>query len=330
MERQPMLNLTRMLPNCPKPSAPRRPVVRQIAGGRNRRSSGIVDSILPSVPQSFKMYFRPTLGMGLSTEETKLAAYIFSRKEEDPAVHLGEVLYELAGFEVVRGIFISLAPPYTPHPDVINTTAMIASLTSAKSMAPVTWYFPSDFARDVLCDAPISKLKKSYEGRWMQETNALEHVFVPILEAADSWYIMLLNIKEAKKYVLDVSRTPESIVRREANMNKICVVLGKMFVHNRNIMNFLHASPDPSNWGDYLYPEGLPNNLDSPESGIWCLSWLQHKGGFSPNIFNHMENSDHVRMKTALHIVQSETNQLCGYVSTKADMVWCGITSTND
>ncbi|XLU20281.1 hypothetical protein S245_056347 [Arachis hypogaea] len=168
MERRPMLNLMRMLPNCPKPSAPRRPVVRQMVGGRNRCSSGTVDSTLPSVPQA-------NFGHGVVMEETKLVAYIFSPKEEDPSVHLGEVLYELAGFEVVRGIFISLAPPYTPHPDVINTTAMIASLMSGKSMAPVTWYFPSDFARDVLCDTPISKLKKSYEGRWMQETNALEH-----------------------------------------------------------------------------------------------------------------------------------------------------------
>ncbi|XLS59916.1 hypothetical protein HN51_009671, partial [Arachis hypogaea] len=28
-----------------------------------------------------------------------------------------EVLFELGGFEIVRGVFISLAPPYTPHPD---------------------------------------------------------------------------------------------------------------------------------------------------------------------------------------------------------------------
>ncbi|XLS85426.1 hypothetical protein HN51_035592, partial [Arachis hypogaea] len=61
-----------------------------------------------------------------------------------------------------------------------------------------------------------------------------------------------------------------------------------MFIHSRNIVNFCHTSPDPSNWGNYIYPEGLPKDLQSAESGLWCLSWLQHKGGFSTKIFCHI------------------------------------------
>ncbi|XLR61747.1 hypothetical protein S83_012419, partial [Arachis hypogaea] len=87
-----------------------------------------------------------------------------------------EVLFELGGFQIVRGVFISLAPPYTPHPDLINTSAMIASLKAMRNKAARIWYFPYDFATAVLADAPISQLQNSSEGRWMPQTENLEHL----------------------------------------------------------------------------------------------------------------------------------------------------------
>ncbi|QHO51497.1 uncharacterized protein DS421_1g31390 [Arachis hypogaea] len=103
-----------------------------------------------------------------------------------------------------------------------------------------------------------------------------------------------------------------------------------MFIDSRNIVNFRHTSPGPSNWGNYIYPEGLPKDLQSAESGLWCLSWLQHKGGFSTKIFRHMRNSDDVRMRAALHIVQSDINRHCVFIERKAEIVWQGITSSHD
>ncbi|KAL4343727.1 hypothetical protein AHAS_Ahas11G0107300 [Arachis hypogaea] len=205
---------------------------------------------------------------------------------------------------------------------------MIASLKSMRNKAPRIWYFPCDFATGVLADTPISQLQNSYEGCWMPQTNNLEHVFVPIWEARDAWYIM--DVKVSKIYMLDVNRSPESIVRRESNMNKICHALGKMFVHSRNIINFRHTSPNLTNWGHYIYPEGLPKDLESAESALWCLSWLQYNRGFSTKIFRHMENNEHVRMRAALHIVQSDVNQHHGFIDSKAEVVWRVITSCND
>ncbi|KAL4371141.1 uncharacterized protein DS421_6g185260 [Arachis hypogaea] len=83
---------------------------------------------------------------------------------------------------------------------------MIASLKAMRNKAPRIWYFLYDFATAVLADAPISQLQNSYEGRWMPQTNNLEHVFVPIWEAGDAWYVMLLDVKAPKIYVLDVNR----------------------------------------------------------------------------------------------------------------------------
>ncbi|XLR67089.1 hypothetical protein S83_017761 [Arachis hypogaea] len=240
-----------------------------------------------------------------------------------------EVLFELGGFEIVRGVFISLAPPYTPHPDLVNTSSMIASLRAVGNKAPRSWYFPYDFATAVLCDAPIEEIQQKYEGRWMPKTRDLEHVFVPIWEPADTWYLMLLDVKASKIYALDVSRSPESIVRRESNMNKILLALGKMFIQSRNIVNFRHTSPDPSNWGNFIYPDGLPKDLQSAVSGLWCLSWLQHKGGFSTKIFRHIGNSDEVRMRAALHVVQSDINRHRAFVQSKAEVVWQGITTSH-
>ncbi|XP_016182398.1 uncharacterized protein LOC107624419 [Arachis ipaensis] len=173
---------------------------------------------------------------------------------------------------------------------------------------------------------------------------------------------MLLDVKASKIYTLDVNRSPESIVRRESNMTKICHALGKIFVHSRNLVNFRHTNPDPSNWGHFIYPQGLPKDLDrlltltaskrtvfnfawckqfdklltsvktfcSAESAIWCLSLLQHNGGFSTKLFRHMGNSEHMRMRAALNIVQSDVNQCRGFIDSKAEVVWRLITSCND
>ncbi|XLR50438.1 hypothetical protein S83_001110 [Arachis hypogaea] len=112
-------------------------------------------------------------------------------------------------------------------------------------------------------------------------------------------------------------------------MNKIRLALGKMFIQSQNIVNFRHTSPDPSNWGNFIYPDGLPKDLQSAESGLWCLSWLQHKGGFSTKIFRHIENSDEVRMRAALHVVQSDINRHRAFVQSKAEVVWQGITTSH-
>ncbi|KAL4396563.1 hypothetical protein AHAS_Ahas01G0104400 [Arachis hypogaea] len=103
---------------------------------------------------------------------------------------------------------------------------MIASLKAMRNKTPRIWYFPFDFATGVLADSPISQLQNSYKGRWMPQTNNLEHVFVPIWEARDAC-------------VMHWGRCP-SIAET----------------------SFRHTSPDPTNWGYYIYPEGLPKDLE--------------------------------------------------------------------
>ncbi|QHO35556.1 uncharacterized protein DS421_9g276450 [Arachis hypogaea] len=54
-----------------------------------------------------------------------------------------------------------------------------------------------------------------------EEQDSAFLVFVPIWEAVDTCYMLFLDVKGATLYVLDVSRSPKSIVRREANMRRI-------------------------------------------------------------------------------------------------------------
>ncbi|XLU71690.1 hypothetical protein S245_030743 [Arachis hypogaea] len=101
----------------------------------------------------------------------------------------------------------------------------MASVRTRKSRTPRFWYMPTNFATDVLLDTPLSELAQHYQPKWMHETNQLEHVFVPIWEAVDTCYMLFLDVKGATLYVLDVSRSPKSIVRREANMRRITGIL---------------------------------------------------------------------------------------------------------
>ncbi|XLR44916.1 hypothetical protein S83_029576 [Arachis hypogaea] len=216
-------------------SRQKRNVLRQAVRGRGRgrRNNNAVDPAEPKIPKTFEMVFRPFHNMGLSLQECKLAAYIFGK----------ELPLEL----------------------IINPACLMASVRTRKSRTPRFWYMPTNFATDVLLDTPLSELAQHYQPKWMHETNQLEHVFVPIWEAVDTCYMLFLDVKGATLYVLDVSRSPKSIVRREANMRRICRVLGKIFSTDRNIANFRHTNPDPTNWGSFQYPEAIPNAVDRKE-----------------------------------------------------------------
>ncbi|XLU22885.1 hypothetical protein S245_058951 [Arachis hypogaea] len=147
----------------------------------------------------------------------------------------GEVLFHFAEFEIPRGMFFSLIPPWTPHTDIINAWCMLVSMKCSKSIAPRVWFFPSHFAADVLREVAIKQLKNKYEYKWMPKTSHLEHVFVLVLEPADGWYLMLLNIKALKVYVLDVCHDDESIVRCETHMTRIVTCKSiKLFFYTKH------------------------------------------------------------------------------------------------
>ncbi|XP_072062162.1 uncharacterized protein [Arachis hypogaea] len=173
-----------------------------------------------------------------------------------------EVLFRYGGFSIPRGVFMSLVPPWTPHTNLINTASMIGSMVASKLMAPHIWYFPSNLADEVLSGATMDRLQAAYTLPWMPETNNLHYVFVPIWEPADVWYLIMLDVKESRVYAFDVNKTPDSIIRREANMTRICRMLGKLFMLNRNLVNFRHGNPNPANWGNFHYPAGLPTDVD--------------------------------------------------------------------
>ncbi|MED6167823.1 hypothetical protein PIB30_006473 [Stylosanthes scabra] len=59
-------------------------VIRQVAmPPRNSFIGMVLDATPPAVPLSLEMYFRPTMGMGLSLSERKEAAYIFERQKDN-------------------------------------------------------------------------------------------------------------------------------------------------------------------------------------------------------------------------------------------------------
>ncbi|XLS44259.1 hypothetical protein HN51_001124 [Arachis hypogaea] len=154
----------------------------------------------------------------------------------------------------------------------------------------------------------------------------LLQVFVPIWEPADAWYLMLLDVKASKIYALDVSRSPESIVRRESNMNKIVrnvkpthVLVVTFFVSSNSLDDLT-----------FFLSSGLLWGRCSSRVRI-SLTFATHHltpqiGGTSST---RTENSDEVRMRAALHVVQSDINRHRAFVQSKAEVVWQGITTSH-
>ncbi|RYR37667.1 hypothetical protein Ahy_A09g042535 [Arachis hypogaea] len=271
------------------------------------------------------MVFRPFHNMGLSLQECKLAAYIFGKELPlELVTSPKEILFKYSYFNLPQALFMSLAPPGTPCLDItpttvfianqpfawlqiINPACLMASVRTRKSRTPRFWYMPTNFATDVLLDTPLSELAQHYQPKWMHETNQLEHVFVPIWEAVDTCYMLFLDVKGATLYVLDVSRSPKSIVRREANMRRICRVLGKIFSTDRNIANFRHTNPDPTNWGSFQYPEAIPNAVDRIK-----IIQLYEKDIYS----------EAVRMRTATSIASCDANEYACFIDVKSELLW--------
>ncbi|QHO16744.1 hypothetical protein S83_032854 [Arachis hypogaea] len=94
----------------------------------------------------------------------------------------------------------------------------MASLKATREIPPRVWLLPSPFADDVLRLKPLDVIVRTYLCRWMPVTTQLEKVIIPIYEVPDSWYIMVLDVKKGKIYCLDVTKSDETVERRERNM----------------------------------------------------------------------------------------------------------------
>ncbi|XLR50409.1 hypothetical protein S83_001081, partial [Arachis hypogaea] len=146
------------------------PVVRQTTSFRQCKSTPNPGNALPTIPLTCEMRFRPTHEICLTMVQNKMATYIFGAEHQ-----LEEVLFKYNEFDMARGVFMSLCPEYTVHPDILNTTCMMGSIIVLKSIAPQTWFLPSVFARDALCEKSTEQLQNSYQKIWMHETNGLHH-----------------------------------------------------------------------------------------------------------------------------------------------------------
>ncbi|KAL4287768.1 hypothetical protein AHAS_Ahas19G0219200 [Arachis hypogaea] len=179
----------------------------------------------------------------------------------------GETLFRYSGFNSPNGVFMSLVP----------------------------------HGHHTLIDAHMDRLEVAYTLPWMPEMNDLHY------EPADVWYLMILDVKEARVYAFDVNKTLKSIIRREANMTRI------------NLVNFRNGTPNSVKLGQVLQPSCM-------DIAVWCLYWLLYKGRISPRIFNPMvfvldsvqANAKTVRMKATVKIIQSVGNEEGGSVDVRS------------
>ncbi|MED6194165.1 hypothetical protein PIB30_026030 [Stylosanthes scabra] len=189
--------------------------------------------------------------------------------------------------------------PWIVIPEVINTAALISSLTAAvgRNNDATCWFFPSTVAHEILSGKGAPEIMHFYTSCWMPKTTELEHVFIHVHEDRVAWYMILLDVKNTRVYALDVNRSASTIFMREGALT----VMGKVFQTERNIPNIKKGNPDPNTWGQIEYPLGLPAKLDPQDTAGVEI---------------------HVRMKAAIVIVSSEFNELKDLVEEKSTKVW--------
>ncbi|KAL4300122.1 hypothetical protein AHAS_Ahas17G0169300 [Arachis hypogaea] len=256
------------------------------------------------------------IGMSLLYDETVMAAYIFKKPKSKEDYE--EMLYKCLELQMPRGMFLSLCPRYVPHTDIVNTIAWLASLRAHRTKPMCDWFLPSSFADHILQLKPVEAILQTYLGRWMPETDELEHVFVLILEPSHSWYMMVLDVKKGKVLALDICRTNENKTRRERNMRTIvsyCCLPGKPML-SCNAFHYCCQMPDIFFW------DISPFTIKDDDTPIWCLYWLQLDGNFNPALLSKKLNEGKVRMRTATNIVNAETNQNKLEVKVNSEMAW--------
>ncbi|MED6199023.1 hypothetical protein PIB30_072099 [Stylosanthes scabra] len=199
---------------------------------------------------------------------------------------------------------------------------IVCSKVAKRVLPPCSWFLPWTFARDVLNDIPEDLIIREYENMWMPCTTKLLRVYVLIYDGVDAWYMMLIDIKRRRVYALDVARTTETEQEKEMCMEKILLFIGKLFRKPRNIINFAGITLDFKEWEYFLYPEGLPSDIDSSETAVWVLAWIMHHSKFARGHFGYVGSPDLIRMKIAIGLASCAYNSLRRHVDSNAETLW--------
>ncbi|XLR03506.1 hypothetical protein HN51_058332 [Arachis hypogaea] len=128
----------------------------------------------------------------------------------------------------------------------MNIMLMSASMKACCVLPPCVWYTPFVFVDDILFLRPLEVIIMKYLNRWISVTPKLEHVFVPVCEQTYTWYLMVVDVKRATVYCLDVTRAPGYKERGERNMQTILLMLAQIFKLDMNLKSFVHVSTDPT------------------------------------------------------------------------------------
>ncbi|MED6206283.1 hypothetical protein PIB30_025165 [Stylosanthes scabra] len=212
-----------------------------------------------SLISTFRRRRRPeaTPEMALNLAECKLAAYIFGHFDRT-----GEILFKNGILNMTRSAFYSICPGEQLNTDVVRAMLLIATDAERKRETVKAWFLPCSFATQVWAGAPLSELDLAYEKLYMPAMKTLRHLFLPVAEADGSYYLVLIDLKDRAVYSMDVCRTAETIAQREVVIEKLRNAVGTILLLERHNKGFTSRwIPDPANFRDVRYPEGLSDDL---------------------------------------------------------------------
>ncbi|MED6154869.1 hypothetical protein PIB30_000371 [Stylosanthes scabra] len=290
------------------------------------------------IPEGFPTIFRPTAEMGLNLVECKMTAYIFGHFDR-----IGELLFKNGTFNMTRSAFFSVCPGEQLNPNVVRAFSLLATEAERTRETVRAWFLPCSFATHVWAGAPLSDLDAAYAIPYMPATKTLRHVFLPAAEADGSYYLVLIDLKDRVIYSMDVCWSAETILQREAVIEKLRNAIGTILLLERHNKGFTSCwIPEPANFGDVIYPEGIPDDLHSDQTAAWLLYWLQQHGGFSARIFRPItkvwfshasivrmklysltqEYEKTIRMKSAIKLLTSTSNELFPILEDRIERAW--------
>ncbi|KAJ1435380.1 Papain-like cysteine peptidase superfamily [Sesbania bispinosa] len=255
------------------------------------------------IPKDLKTRFFPSIDLGLTSDETPVAIYIFSTD-----VDFNEVIFKHNDTSGTIRLFDCLCPRRNVDEEILKFMAMKITWKQKHVNVQTVWELPPGFATDVLNCAPTNDVGHKYVKDWMPPYSCVKYIYVPIREGVDNWYLMVVSMENEVVYHLDPYPLSGHVKERRGNISKLCEKLVHFMTSDWLAMDFLNPPNDMGTW-EIRTINPSQDNINSNHTALWVLEWMAMDWAFQPNVQQYL-NRDRVRMKTAMMLFLEGNNEV--------------------
>ncbi|KAJ1406489.1 Ulp1 protease family, C-terminal catalytic domain [Sesbania bispinosa] len=195
------------------------------------------------LPKSLPTKFSPTTDMGLTPEEAQLSLYIFYMNGDQ-----NELLMKSEHTMAYRRDFECLCPGNKISNEIITLMARKCTWMQQHVTLQTTWSLPPKFAHDICEGATVGDHVSDYVFEWMHSFKDLKHIYIPIEDIQNHWYLMVISVDQHIIYHLDSHLNEADVDRRHATMRTIGDFISKIVATNYYPPSFGDVYMNLSDW----------------------------------------------------------------------------------